>query len=741
MSDERRQPGMAGPTNTPDDGTVPHSQSGPEPNPGAVATGSGSSTKKGDDYVLSRLPLEPGVEPVPGYQLAELIGEGGFGQVWKAHGPGGFLVAIKFVRLGNRAEAVELRSLELMKNIRHANLLTVFGAWQDHGYLIIAMELADRTLLDYYHELTRQGLPGIPIPELFDYMLEAAKGIDYLNSLGIQHRDIKPHNLFLVGGSVKVADFGLAKVVEQKAASHTGTGMTPAYAAPEFFAGKTASQSDQYSLAVTYCHLRNGRLPFDGSAAQIMAGHFFEKPDVSALPPEEQPVVAQALDKKPENRWPSCRLFVQALVDASEVGHGPMQPPPVRATSATDRTEQIRTPKSKPRPSNPLIEQTEPLVKPKSSPLPGGNRAGAGPRRSGPSPKRPSGPRPPPKPGKALWIGLGVAAIAGLASVALIIWHPWQSANSTTGGDDASSANANRQNMPEFAVSFRHAPSVLDVAFFPDARRVVSAGKDHTLRIWDVRTGNELFTLRGHSAAVTCVAVSADGNLIASGSEDKTIKLWDPESGREVRTLRGHGDAVTSIAFAVNGKLLVTGSQDKTARVWSLDKDATAKPLEFKHDNWVSAVAFAPNSKRVLTAGVDPHVRLWDLEKGTVARTYEGNNDFVLRVAFAGDGSRVVSSGADKSIRIWKTDTGDVVKVLNGHMDRVAGIAVSHDGRRILSGGDDRTARFWDVDMGKEILPPKVYADKITSVSLTSDLSLGLCGSTEGAVRIWGLTK
>ena len=264
------------------------------------------------------LNLRRDAEPIPGYQLIERLGRGGFGEVWKAEGPGGFKVALKFVPLAEQVGPVELRALQIIREIRHPHLLATFGSWQSDDTLIIAMELAERTLLDRFRESVGQGPApgpqrrphshpgceypdtrsagnpvtsgtgvGIPAPEIFEHFLDAAKGIDYLNEprhpsgggepQGIQHRDIKPQNLLLVGGSVKVADFGLARILEHSQTGHTG-GLTPSYAAPEFFDGKTSSQSDQYSLAVAYCHVRGGRLPFEGSLAEVMAGHVMQAP-------------------------------------------------------------------------------------------------------------------------------------------------------------------------------------------------------------------------------------------------------------------------------------------------------------------------------------------------------------------------------------------------------------------------------------------------------------------------------
>lgn len=291
--------------------------------------------------------LQPGYEPLEGYKLVERLGEGGFGQVWKATDAQDFSVAIKFVDLTGRLGEKELRSLDVIRDVRHPHLLTVFGTRRIDDVLVIAMELADRTLQARFDEARKEGYDGIPREELLVYMSEAAKGIDYLNAPGssgrprIQHRDIKPANLLLSGNSVKIADFGLAQALTYNVTESTGS--TPAFAAPEFFEGDTTSRSDQYSLAATYCYLRSGRLPFEGDVAELMQAHRSREPDLSMLPAAERLAVARALAKKSKDRWPSCSDFVDAL---KATGSEPPAPSP---SSVSDFLHQLQglSPKTK----------------------------------------------------------------------------------------------------------------------------------------------------------------------------------------------------------------------------------------------------------------------------------------------------------------------------------------------------------------------------------------------------------
>jgi tetratricopeptide (TPR) repeat protein len=181
------------------------------------------------------------------------------------------------------------------------------------------MELCDTSLQDRLVAALDQGLSHVPTTELLPWMRDAADGLDALNAKQVQHRDVKPANLLLLNSGLKVADFGLAKALEQTVASNSGAG-TIAYTAPECFKGQLAQQSDQYSLAVTYFQLRTGRLLFDGDQAKVMYGHLELEPDLSQLPPGERAVLSRALAKEASKRWPSCKVFIKEMAAATSNG-------------------------------------------------------------------------------------------------------------------------------------------------------------------------------------------------------------------------------------------------------------------------------------------------------------------------------------------------------------------------------------------------------------------------------------
>jgi serine/threonine protein kinase len=224
----------------------------------------------------------------------------------------------------------EWSAFQHVKSFRHPFLISIDRADIIDGSLIIVMELADRNLADVLREHREQGRPGVPRAELLAYLREAAEALDWMNrEHGVQHLDIKPQNLFLIAGHVKVGDFGLVNRLNESGQNSSGVpaGLAPRYSAPEIFLGTFSSRSDQYSLAILYHELLTGQPPFTGqNSRQLSLMHLKEKPVLSRLPALDQPIVARALSKNPEERFPTCLDFVRALV-SSETG-SPSAPPP-----------------------------------------------------------------------------------------------------------------------------------------------------------------------------------------------------------------------------------------------------------------------------------------------------------------------------------------------------------------------------------------------------------------------------
>jgi serine/threonine protein kinase len=284
---------------------------------------------------------EVGAEPLPGYRLLEPLGRGGFGEVWKCEAPGGVLKAMKFVQ-GNGigtsttkdSASLEFRAIQWVKAVRHPFVLSIDRVEILGGEMVLVMELADRNLADYFAECHDAGQAGIDRDELLAYLSEAAEALDVINfQHGLQHLDVKPANLFVVAGHIKVADFGLVNKVNEQSADAVEKlgGLTPLYVAPELLRGQMSRHSDQYSLAIVYQELLTGTFPFSGdNPSKVLMAHMSAEPDLSPLPDGDRPWVARALAKEPDSRFPSCLHFLRTLLSGVDA---PPAPTPLRAST------------------------------------------------------------------------------------------------------------------------------------------------------------------------------------------------------------------------------------------------------------------------------------------------------------------------------------------------------------------------------------------------------------------------
>jgi serine/threonine-protein kinase len=242
--------------------------------------------------------------------------------VWEAEKPGGPLLALKFMPFSDSLGAVkELRAIQAVRGLKHPRFVHIEQVWSQVGYLVIAMELADGDLEGLLRfSLYEFGAP-LPPEQVCGYLAQAAEGLDFLNArqhtvdsqvVAFQHCDIKPSNLLLFGESIKLCDFGLAGVTTSILKAHRRAG-TLDYTAPEVFQGRLSDRTDQFALAVSYCKLRGGRVPFPDSPATFDAAYVRPVPDLSMLAAVERPIIARALARVPQDRWGTCGEFMARL--------------------------------------------------------------------------------------------------------------------------------------------------------------------------------------------------------------------------------------------------------------------------------------------------------------------------------------------------------------------------------------------------------------------------------------------
>ena len=274
---------------------------------------------------------QTGDEPIRGFKLVRSYGKGSCGEAWLAAHVSGLSAALKIIPLQDQDPSRWLPTVFEAKNIRHPNVFEInrtwlrdpkgnlFGLTQARplpGWdLIIVMEVGAKNLWDRLQECLKNQTPGIERPELMDYLQGAAKGIDYLHGHRILHGNIKPHNLLLHGGKVKVSDTGQAGLIGDQQIADQAMVTSQSYWPAEAVRREPQRASDQYSLAITYYALRTAKLPYrDVSSATeirkaIVEGRLFP----GDLPEGEHAVFAKATHFDPSQRYPTALKFVESL--------------------------------------------------------------------------------------------------------------------------------------------------------------------------------------------------------------------------------------------------------------------------------------------------------------------------------------------------------------------------------------------------------------------------------------------
>ena len=272
------------------------------------------------------------------YEVHAELGHGGMGVVYLARDPAldrDLAIKVLTPELSSDPTALQ-RFLDEARNaarLSHPNVVQMYDAGESDGRWYFAMEFVPGT--DLGKQIEAHG--PYSLAETVALLKPVAAGLDHAHAAGLVHRDIKPANILVsLGGTPKLADFGISRVGNSRGLTMTGAAMgTPDYMSPEQATGSAVDyRSDLYSLAVVAYALLAGQPPFEGdSAVSIALAHVSKAPPPIAarrsdLPRHVDAVLARGLAKDPGARYASATLFVDALL--SGVG-GLTAPAPLAA--------------------------------------------------------------------------------------------------------------------------------------------------------------------------------------------------------------------------------------------------------------------------------------------------------------------------------------------------------------------------------------------------------------------------
>lgn len=326
-----------------------------------------------------------------------------------------------------------------------------------------------------------------------------------------------------------------------------------------------------------------------------------------------------------------------------------------------------------------------------------------------------------------------------------------------------------------------HTNGIMSLQF--DDRVLMTGSYDATIKVWDMKTGQELRTLTGHTAGIRCLQF--DDSKLITGSLDRTIKVWNWKTGQLLRTLKGHSEGVIGLHLA--DKLLASGSADHTIVVHDFQNHS--RTTLRGHSDWVNSVKIDLASRTLFSASDDMTVKLWDLDTNQCIKTYEGHvgqvqqvlplphdfeideDDFNANVntdtsdtasqtsnteqaqpsfstiqeesTFPNDPSRpsppsyMLTGSLDGTIRLWHVPSGRCVHRFFGHVEGIWSLAA--DSLRVVSGAEDKTIKIWDPRTGKHERTLVGHTGPVTCIGLSDEHIVS--GSEDGTVRVHCFTS
>ncbi len=308
---------------------------------------------------------------------------------------------------------------------------------------------------------------------------------------------------------------------------------------------------------------------------------------------------------------------------------------------------------------------------------------------------------------------------------------------------------------------------VLAVTPTPDGARVMTAGADGKVKLWNASTGANERAFEGSDKPIRAVAASKNGALVATGGADATVRLYNFADGKLLATFKAPGP-INGLVFSANNQMLAAACEDKSIQTWSIGPPQNGLPLtvdnikpsqSFAHAAAAAGLVFSPDGTTLYTAGADKTVKAWKIASEAPTKTLQHPN-LVDAVAFNNTGAQLATGCHDGKVRIWDVAKGQQIKEINAHpaMPVAPGqqpqpapvycVVWSADGKQILSGSLDTSLKLWDAASGNLVKEFKGYKEKefdkghregVFTAAFSPDGKSIVSGSSDRSIKVWNV--
>ncbi len=267
--------------------------------------------------------------------------------------------------------------------------------------------------------------------------------------------------------------------------------------------------------------------------------------------------------------------------------------------------------------------------------------------------------------------------------------------------------------------------------------RVVTAGDDERVRLWNAHDGRLYWATEKLGNPITALDVDATGENIVCGTTDARVEVLQLADGKRRFSLPGHRARITAARFAANGTHLVTAG-GKQAIVWNCKDQSRVQTLDRNLE--IVDAALSPDGSLLATIEKDALVaRLWRVADGSPQGELTGHREALRCVCFRPDGKAVLTASQDGTARATALDGTLLVQFQVGKGKPLQQAAWNHDGTQILtsSRGDEHQARLWNAADGTELLRFGGHTNTVECGAFSPDGQWAVTASRDGTARVW----